>query len=232
MQLAGLDEVGVLDEAGAVDVDGHTVFVAEFAGLADVLHADGLTSNGIVGDGENHEGDIALVLLQHLLEFLKADIAFEGYFELGVVSLGDGDVDGEGFAALDMALGGVEVGVAGHNHARFHQVAEQHVLGCAALVSGDDIVKTSNLGDGVLHVIERAGAAVALVAHHHGAPLTVAHGAGAGVGQKVDVDVVALQHKDVLVGFFEPFFALFAGGFLNGFDHFDFPRFCKWKFHN
>ena len=111
--LAGLDEVGVLDEAGAVDVDGHAVFVAEFAGLADVLHAHGLTADGVVGDGEDHEGDIALVFLKDFLKFLEVDVALEGDLKLCVVSFFDGDVDGEGFAALDVALGGVEVGVAG-----------------------------------------------------------------------------------------------------------------------
>ena len=224
----GFDEIGVLDETGAVHVDGDTVFVAEFAGFADVLHADGLTADGVVGDGEDHEGDIALIFLEHLFEFLEADIAFEGDFELGVVGFGDGDIDGEGLAALDVALGGVEVGVAGHNHAGFYEVAEQDVLSSTALVGGDDIVEAGELGDGVLHVEEAAGSAVAFVTHHHGAPLAVAHGAGAGVGEEVDVDVIALQHENVLVGFFEPFFALFAGGFLDRFNHLDFPRFCKW----
>ena len=230
--LAGLDEVGVLDEAGAVDVDGHTVFVAEFAGLADVLHADGLSADGVVGDGKNHEGHIALVLLQHLLQLGEVDIAFERHLELGVVSLLDGHVDGEGFAALDVALGGVEVGVAGDDHAGLHQVAEQHVLSGTALVGGDDVVETGDFGDGVLHVEERASAAVALVAHHHGGPLAVAHGAGAGVGQEVDVDVVALQHEHVLVGLVEPLLTLLASAFLDGFYHLDFPSFCKGKFHN
>ena len=202
--------------------------MAEFTGLADVLHADGLTSNGVVGDGENHKRDIALVLLQHFLQFFKADITFEGDFELGVVSLGNGDVDSESLAALNVTLSGVKVGVAGNNHAGFHQIAEQHVLGSTTLMGGDDVVKTGNLGDSVLHVIETAGTAVALVTHHHCAPLAVAHGTRAGVGEQVNVDIVAFQHKDVLVGFFEPFLALFAGGFLNGFNHFDFPRFCKW----
>ena len=95
-------------------------------------------------------------------------------------------------------------------------------------MGGDDVLETGEFGDGVFHVVERAGAAVALVAHHHRAPLAVAHGAGAAVGQQVDVDIVALQHEDILVGFVEPLFALFAGGFLDRFNHLDFPRFCKW----
>ena len=225
--LAGLDEVAVLNEAGTIDIDGHTVFVAQLAGLADVLHRDGLAAHGVVGHGEDHEGHIALVLLQHLLQLLEAHITLEGHLELRVVGLGDGHVDGEGLAALDVALGGVEVGIAGHHHAGLDQVGEQHVLGRAALVRRDDVLEARDVGDGVLHVVERAGAAVALVAHHHGAPLAVAHGAGAGVGEEVDVDVVGFEHEDVLVGFFEPFLTLFAGGFADGFDHLDFPSFCK-----
>ena len=220
---ASLDEVGVLDEAGTIDVDRDTVFVAEFASFADVLHGNGLTSNGVVGYGEYHEWHIAFVFLEHFLEFFKAYVAFEGDFELSVVSFGDGDIDGEGLAALDVALGGVEVGVAGDHLAGLDEVGEQHVLGCAALVGGDDVLEAGELGDGVLHVVERAGAAVAFVTHHHSAPLAVAHGASTRVGEQVDVDIIALKHKDVLVSFFEPFLAFGTSGFLNGFDHLDFP---------
>ncbi len=206
--------------------------MAEFAGLADVLHRYGLATDGVVGDGEDHKGNIALVLLKDLLEFLEVDITLEGDLKLGVVGLLDGDVDGESLAALDVALGGVEVGVAGDDVARFNEIAEEDVLGSTALVGRDDILEAGQLGDGVFHMIERTGTAVAFVAHHHSSPLAVAHSAGAAVGEEVDVDIVRFQHKYILVGFVEPLFALFAGGFLNGFYHFDFPRFCKWEFHN
>ena len=225
--LAGLDEIGVLDKTGTVDVHGYAVFVAELTGLADVLHRHGLSSHGVVGHRQHHKRHFALVLVQHLLQLLEAHIAFERYFELGVIGLGDGDIDGKSLAALDVALGGVEVGVAGDNHTRLHQIAEQHILCSTALVGGDYIFKAGEFGDGVLHVVEGAGSAVALVAHHHGAPLAVAHGACATVGEQVDIDIVALQHEDVVVGFKEPLLALFAGRFLNGFDHLDFPSFCK-----
>ncbi len=122
-----------------------------------------------------------------------------------------------------MTFGGVEMGVAGDNHAGFNEVGEQHVLGGAALVGGYHIFETGDVGDGVLHVEETAGAAVALVAHHHCRPLAVAHGAGAAVGQKVDVNIVGFQHENVVVGFFEPFLAFGAGAFLDGFNHLDFP---------
>ena len=202
--------------------------MAEFTGFADVLHAYRLTANGVVCHGENHKRHIALVLFQHFLKLLEADIALEGDFKLCIIGLRHGDIDGESLTALDVTLSSIEVGIARHNHTRLHEVAEQHILGCTALVGWDDILETSEFGDGVLHVIERTGTAVALIALHHSGPLTVTHGASTAIGQQVDVDIVALQHKYILVGFVEPLLALFAGGFLNGFNHLDFPRFCKW----
>ena len=56
-------------------------------------------------------------------------------------------------------------------------------LGGASLVSRYHIVKAGEACDGVLHLEERAGAGIALIAHHHSRPLAVAHGAGAGVGE-------------------------------------------------
>ena len=117
--------------------------MAEFAGLANVLHANRLSTDGVVGDGEHHERDVAFVLLQHLLQFLQADISLEGDFQLGVVCLGDGDIDGESLAALNVSLRGIEVSIAGHNHTGFHQIAEQHVFSCTALVSRDNKLETS-----------------------------------------------------------------------------------------
>ena len=186
----------------------------------------------IIATNPTVPGEATALYLKDLLKLLQVDIAFERHFELRVVGLLDGDVDGESLAALDVTLGGVEVGVAGHHHAGLHQVGEQHVLGGAALMGGDDVLEARELRDGVLHVVERAGAAVALVALHHGGPLAVAHGARAAVGQQVDVHVVALQHEDVVVGLFQPLLALFASAFLDGFDHLDFPCFCKGKFHS
>ena len=225
--LTRLDEVGILDETGAIDVDRHTIFVAEFAGLADVLHAHRLTADGVVGDSEDKERHVALVLLQYLLEFLEADITLERHFQLGVVSLGHGDVDGKSLAAFNVTLGSIEVGIARDDLTGFHQIAEQHVFSGTALVSGDNILETSEFCDGILHVVEGAGTAVALIAHHHGTPLTVAHRARTRVGQQVNVNIVALQHENVVVRFKKPLFSFFSCGFLDGLHHLDFPRFCK-----
>ncbi len=201
--------------------------MAKLTGLADILHTDGLATHRVVGHRKHHKRHVAFVFDEHFFQFFQADIALEGDFELGVIGLRNGHVDGESLAALDVALRGVKVGIARHHHTRFHQIAEQHVFSSTALVGGDDEFKTGKFRNGVLHIEKRAGAAIALIAHHHRTPLAVAHRAGAGVRQEVDIHIIALQHKNVLVGLFKPFFSFFSGGFLDGFDHLDFPRFCK-----
>lgn len=52
--------------------------MAEGAGSLDILHAHGLTTDGIVGDGQDHERHVARILLQHLLQFLQRDVTLEG----------------------------------------------------------------------------------------------------------------------------------------------------------
>ena len=149
--LTGLDKVRVLGKAGAVHHYGHAILVAQLAGVLDVLHRHGLAANGVVGHGQYHEGNITLVLLEHLLQLLERNVALEGELELGVLGLVDGDVDGLGLAGLDVTLGGVEVGVTGNDVAFLHQIREQHVLGSTALVGGDDILEAE---DALYHALE------------------------------------------------------------------------------
>ena len=228
---ADFDEVCVLGEAGGVEDDALAVLVGDGADLAEVLHADGLSAGGVVGDGDDDEGNLVGVLGQALLELLGVYVALEGDFELGVAGLVDGAVDGEGLAGLDVALGGVEVGVAGHVVAFVHECGEEDVLCCPALVGGDYVVEAGEAVDGFLELEPAACAGVALVAHHEGGPLAVAHGARARVGQQVDVDLFGGELEYVVVSVLDPLLTLFAGAFVDGLYHFDFPGFCERKFH-
>ena len=227
-----LDEVAVLCKAGRVHHHRHMIFVAQLAGLADVLHRYRLSAHGVVGHGEHHERHVARILLQHLLQFLERHIPLEWYFELGVFGFVDGHVDGLGLAELNVALGGVKVGIAGHHVAFFHQIGEQHVLGGTSLMGGDDILETEDALHHRLELIERCGTGIALIAEHHLRPLAVAHGTGARVGQAVDVHLFCLQHEYVVMGFFQPLFSFLTSALAERFYHFDFPSFCEWYFHS
>ena len=119
------------------------------------------------------------MFLQGSLQFGGIHISLEGHFELGVLGLVNGAVECRGVATLDVSLGGVEVGVAGHHVTLFHEIGEEHVLGGSSLVGGDDVFEAREPGDGLLHLQEGACAGIALVAHHDARPLAVAHGSGA-----------------------------------------------------
>ncbi len=65
------------------------------------------------------------------------------------------------------------------------------------------------------------GAGVGLVTPHHRRPLLLAHGAGAGVGQQVNVNLVGPQGKDVVARPPDGSLSLLPGDEPDGFDHLD-----------
>ena len=107
--------------------------------------------------------------------------------------------------------------------ARLDQRAADQVLGPAALVGGDDVLVAVVLLHGGFEVVEVAAARVGLVAQHHPRPLPVAHGAGARVGEQVDVDVFGFQEEGVVAGLGEGPLAFLARGHPEGLDHLDLP---------
>jgi len=78
-----------------------------------------------------------------------------------------------------------------------------------------------DLPDGVFEVVEVPAAGIRLVAEHHPGPLAIAHRRGAGVGEEVDVDVLAPQQEGVVAGLADRDLALLARGHLDGLDHLD-----------
>ena len=71
----------------------------------------------------------------------------------------------------------------------------------AALVGGLNIGHAKDILNGCFQTVEAFGACVGLVAHKHRCPLVLAHGAGAAVGDAVDVDVTGLQAEGVVLRF-------------------------------
>ena len=60
---------------------------------------------------------------------------------------------------------------------------------------GDDVPVAEDILNGILEAIEAAAAGVAFVAFHDGGPLVGGHGAGAGVGEQVDEDIVGGEQE-------------------------------------
>ena len=105
-----------------------------------------------------------------------------------------------------------------------HMHAEEDAFGGATLVRRDHVLVAEDVLHGIAEAVEAAAAGVALVAFHDGGPLMRGHGAGAGVGQQVDEDVVGREQKQVVVRGAQQMLALFAGGPADGLNALDAER--------
>jgi len=224
--LAELDEPGVLGEAAGVEVERDFVPFAEGAYCADVFHGDGLAAAGVVGDGEHDERNmLSSYSCDEGFERGNIHVSFERVVQGWLASFRDEEVDGLSAEELDVSARGVEVGVVGDNVAFFASDPEEDAFGGTALVGGDDVGVSDDVVHGRTEAIEAATSCVALVAFHYGRPLMGGHGAGAGVRQQVNEDVVGGEEEKVVMGGFEKLFALGAGCPADRFDALDAERF-------
>ena len=120
-----------------------------------------------------------------------------------------------------MEAGGGEVHVAGHILAGFDGDVAEDVLGATALMGGDDVLGAEELLHGGLQMEPVAAAGIGFVALHQAAPLLVAHGVGAGVGEQVDIDILRIDQEGVVAGLLGNFLPLGAGVHFNGLNGLD-----------
>ncbi len=141
--------------------------------------------------------------------------------ERRLAAFGDGQIDGFGAGEFNVGAGGIEVSVVGDDVAFFTRDSEENALCGAALVRGDDMLVTEDVLDGIPETIEAAAAGITFIAFHDGGPLMRGHGAGAGVSEEVDENVVGGEEKKIVMRGLEKFFALRAGRPADGLDALD-----------
>ena len=159
-----------------------------------------------------------------VLERSDIHIAFERVLHGGLTALGDEQIDGLGAHELDVGAGGVEVRIVGNDVALLAGDAKEDALGGTSLMGGDYVLVAADVLDGIAKTIEAAASGIAFVAFHDGGPLVGGHGAGAGVGEQVDEDIVGVEEKQVVVRGGEQFLAMFARSPANRLDTLD----AKW----
>ena len=120
--------------------------------------------------------------------------------------------------------GGIEMRVVGDNVAFLAHHAEQNALGGAALVGGNDMLVAKDILNRIAKPIEAAAAGVALVALHHCGPLMSGHGAGSGVGEEIDQNIVGGKKKQVVKRSPQQLLALRPRGPVNRLDALDAER--------
>ena len=188
---AQLDEPRIFGKAARIEIERDAVALAYRSHLANVLHRNRLASTGVVGDGEHDERNaVAAHALDQSFESGHIHVAFEGIGRRGLATFGNDQIDGFGANELHVGASRVEVRVVGDDVALPAGYAKQDALGGATLVRGDNVFVAKDVLDGIFEAVEAAAAGVAFVAFHDGRPLVGGHGAGAGVGEQVDQDIV------------------------------------------
>ena len=221
-----LDEQGVLDGARGVQIELQSVVIAEGAQLADVGHADRLAAGHVDRGRETDVGyAVSSVGVDDSPQLVEVDVALERVEVVGIVGLIDDDVDEDAAGQLLVQARRREVHVAGHVLAGLDDGTADQVFRAAPLVGGDQVAVAVDALHRLFQVVEVAAAGVGLVAQHHARPLAVAHGAGAAVGQQVNVDVVGAEQEGVEAGFGQGALAAGAVNDVERLDHFDLPRF-------
>ena len=89
------------------------------------------------------------------------------------------------------------------------------------------LYKACNFVDCLFEVEERRRACIALIAHHYGCPLAVAHCTCSRVCQAVDIYLLRTKLEEVVIRLFHPLLAFLASTLFDWLNHLDSPRFCK-----
>ena len=185
--------------AAGVEEERLAVAVADLADGADVGHRDRLSTGHVHRHRHVDVGDVVSAhLVDEGLELVQVDIALERVLRAGVMGLVNDDVVERATGELLMDPRRREVHVAGDVLAGSDEDLRDEVLGPSALVGGADVGEAVALLDRLDEMVEGAGTRIGLIPEHQGAPLPVAHGGRAGVGEQVDVDVVAAQQEGVV----------------------------------
>ena len=114
-----------------------------------------------------------------------------------------------------IGAGGIEMRVVDHIVAGLDDGREEQIFSDSSLMNGNEILESENVAQGFFKMLIIAALSVCFITEHHAGPLVVAHGAGAGVGQQIDKDILRFQVEDVEVSFANALFAFFAGNEIN-----------------
>ena len=207
------NEPRIFGETAGIEIEGEIVAAGDLTNRFDVGERNGLAAAGVIGDGDHDQGDVSRAFgFDQALQRRDIHVAFEGNLKLRVASRGQRQVDGFCAAKLDVGTRSVEVGVVGDDVSGFAEDSKENPLGGAALMGGDDIAEAHEIVNGGFETVETFATGVGFVAAHHGGPLLGRHGAGAGVGEKVDENVDGAELEEVVAGIFEQLLTLFGGG--------------------
>ena len=109
----------------------------------------------------------------------------------------------------------------------FDSDLRQQVFGPASLMGGNHVLEAEDFLHGFFQMLEIATSGVSFIAQHHCRPLVIAHGVGAAVGQKVDINIFRIDQESVVASRCNHFFTLFARNHPHCFNSFYAERFRR-----
>ena len=188
--LALLDEIGILCDPGHVMHDHDIVLVAPFSQGFQISHGYGLPACHVHAGGDTDIRDIFRSnFLYQRIELGKIHITLERMSGGWVMRLIDDHINKGAARQLLMQPCGGEVHIARHIVAILDQALAENVLCPASLMCRHGIF----VGIVFLHIVAQmikiAAARISFISRHHALPLIIAHGADAGIGQKIDIDI-------------------------------------------
>ncbi len=142
----------------------------------------------------------------------------------GLLAFGDDEVESFGAGGFHVGAGGIEVRVVGDHVAGLEHGGEEDAFGGASLVGGNDVLVAEDALHGVAEARVAAAARVALIAFHDRSPLVDGHGAGAGVGEQINEDVIGREEKEIVVSGTQEDLAVGTLRPVDGFDTLDAER--------
>ena len=189
--LAQLDKPGVLSEPTGVEEHGDAILIADRSDGPQVHHRHWLATAGVVRDRDHHQRDpLHAPSLDGAPQRIHVHIALERQDRGRIPTLRGNHVQRLRALVLDVRPGRIEVCVVGDGVAVADRDREEDLLCRPSLVGGDDVPIAGEVTDDFLEAVERTAASVRLVAKHHPGPLLRRHGAGSGVGQQIDDNLV------------------------------------------
>ena len=141
---------------------------------------------------------IRAILKDKGFEFAYVHVSLEGSIGIWVVSDVLDKIHGFRSAHLDIGPGCVEMDVAGNLLSGNELGLKEDPFRGSALVSGDHVLETKDVADGLLEPEIAARSGIGFISAYKTGPLAVAHGRGTAVRQQVDKHFLSRDIEEIV----------------------------------
>ena len=107
------NEISILCKTGRIDLQVHSVLFTKGRYFPNILHRYGLTSGGIIRNGQYDCRDLFFgIFFQYFLQLGRIHVAFKRNFQLRISCFVDSTIDSQSFPEFNMSFRSIEMGIA------------------------------------------------------------------------------------------------------------------------